>query len=97
MCLTRCSRRWTSQPRFATTDVALVVGATSVVNPTARTSRGTPILEVGDVQQVVFLKRSMHPGSAGVENELLYDPKAVLLFGDAKDSLAKVGSGVKTF
>jgi len=88
-------------PAFATTDVALVVGANDVVNPAARTTPGAPIygmpiLEVGQAQQVVFLKRSMRPGFAGIENELLYDPKTMLLFGDAKDSLTKVVSGVKT-
>jgi len=87
-------------PQFATADVALVVGANDVVNPAAKTMPsapifGMPILEVGDAQQVVFLKRSMRPGFAGIENELLFDPKTMLLFGDAKDSLAKVVSGVK--
>jgi NAD(P) transhydrogenase subunit beta len=54
-----------------------------------------PILEVSDSQQVVFLKRSMRPGFAGIENELLYDPKTTLLFGDAKDSLTKVLGALK--
>jgi H+-translocating NAD(P) transhydrogenase subunit beta len=54
-----------------------------------------PILEVGQANQVVFLKRSMRPGFAGIENELLYDPKTTLLFGDAKDSLGKVLGAVK--
>jgi NAD(P) transhydrogenase subunit beta len=54
-----------------------------------------PILEVPDAQQVVFLKRSMRPGFAGIENELLYDPKTTLLFGDAKDSLTKVLGALK--
>ena len=54
-----------------------------------------PILEVDEAQQVIFLKRSMRPGFAGIENELLYDPKTTLLFGDAKDSLTKVLSAVK--
>jgi NAD(P) transhydrogenase subunit beta len=87
-------------PQFATADVALVVGANDVVNPAAKTSPGAPIygmpiLEVGDAQQVVFLKRSMRPGFAGIENELLYDPKTMLLFGDAKESLSKVVTSVK--
>ena len=87
-------------PQFATTDVALVVGANDVVNPAAKTMPdapiyGMPILEVDDAQQVVFLKRSMRPGFAGIENELLYEPKTMLLFGDAKDSLTKVVTGVK--
>ncbi|MEB0001556.1 NAD(P)(+) transhydrogenase (Re/Si-specific) subunit beta [Cryobacterium sp. RTC2.1] len=82
-------------PEFKNTDVALVVGANDVVNPAAKTSPGSPIygmpiLDVGDARQVVFLKRSMRPGFAGIENELLYDPKTTLLFGDAKDSLTKI-------
>jgi len=87
-------------PEFKTADVVLVVGANDVVNPAAKTSPGAPIygmpiLEVSDAQQVIFLKRSMRPGFAGIENELLYDPKTSLLFGDAKDSLTKVLSAVK--
>ena len=54
-----------------------------------------PILEVGDAANVIFLKRSMRPGFAGIENELLYDPKTTLLFGDAKDTLTKVVSALK--
>jgi NAD(P) transhydrogenase subunit beta len=87
-------------PEFANTDVALVVGANDVVNPAAKSSPGSPIygmpiLEVVQAQQVVFLKRSMRPGFAGIENELLHDPKTTLLFGDAKESLAKVLAAVK--
>jgi len=87
-------------PEFANTDVALVVGANDVVNPAAKSSPGSPIygmpiLEVVQAQQVVFLKRSMRPGFAGIENELLHDPKTTLLFGDAKDSLSKVLGAVK--
>ncbi|KRE77586.1 NAD(P)(+) transhydrogenase (Re/Si-specific) subunit beta [Arthrobacter sp. Soil763] len=88
-------------PEFATTDVALVVGANDVVNPAAKSSPGSPIygmpiLEVIQARQVVFLKRSMRPGFAGIENELLHDPKTTLLFGDAKDSLSRVLGAVKT-
>ena len=54
-----------------------------------------PILDVAQAQQVVFLKRSMRPGFAGIENELLYDPRTTLLFGDAKDSLTKVLGALK--
>jgi NAD(P) transhydrogenase subunit beta len=87
-------------PEFKNTDVALVVGANDVVNPAAKSAPGSPIygmpiLEVGQAREVVFLKRSMRPGFAGIENELLYDPKTTLLFGDAKDSLAKVLGAVK--
>jgi NAD(P) transhydrogenase subunit beta len=87
-------------PQFKTADVALVVGANDVVNPAAKTSPGSPIygmpiLDVADAKQVVFLKRSMRPGFAGIENELLYEPQTTLLFGDAKDSLTKVLTAVK--
>ena len=88
-------------PEFSSTDVVLVVGANDVVNPAARTDKsapiyGMPILDVDQAQQVVFLKRSMRPGFAGIENEFLYDPKTTMLFGDAKDSLTKVVSSLKT-
>jgi H+-translocating NAD(P) transhydrogenase subunit beta len=87
-------------PTFAQTDVALVIGANDVVNPAAKTSPGAPIygmpiLEVGNAANVIFLKRSMRPGFAGIENELLYDPKTTLLFGDAKTSLTAVVSALK--
>lgn len=87
-------------PEFSHTDVVLVVGANDVVNPAAKTAPGSPIygmpiLEVNQANQVIFLKRSMRPGFAGIENELLFDPKTTLLFGDAKDSLSKVLGAVK--
>jgi H+-translocating NAD(P) transhydrogenase subunit beta len=87
-------------PEFRTTDVALVVGANDVVNPAAHAAPGSPIygmpiLDVEHAQQVVFLKRSMRPGFAGIENELLFDPRTTLLFGDAKDSLGKLVAAVK--
>jgi len=87
-------------PTFPQTDVVLVVGANDVVNPAAKTTPGCPIygmpiLEVDKAANVIFLKRSMRPGFAGIENELLYEPKTTLLFGDAKDSLTKVVSALK--
>lgn len=87
-------------PEFSATDVVLVVGANDVVNPAAKSDPsapiyGMPILDVADAAQVVFLKRSMRPGFAGIENELLFDPKTTLLFGDAKESLTKVVGAVK--
>ena len=87
-------------PEFPNTDIALVVGANDVVNPAAKSTPGAPIygmpiLEVAQAGQVVFLKRSMRPGFAGIENELLHDPKTTLLFGDAKESLTKVLGAVK--
>jgi NAD(P) transhydrogenase subunit beta len=54
-----------------------------------------PILNVDAAQQIVFLKRSMRPGFAGIENEVLFDSKTTMLFGDAKDSLTKVVSALK--
>ena len=80
---------------FRTTDVVLVVGANDVVNPAARTTRGSPIygmpiLNADHAHAVVFLKRSLRPGFAGIENELLHDPRTTLLFGDAKDSLTRL-------
>jgi NAD(P) transhydrogenase subunit beta len=85
---------------MAATDVALVVGANDVVNPAARTEPGCPIygmpiLDVDSARTVVFLKRSMRPGFAGIDNPLLYDPKTTMLFGDAKESLAKLVAAVK--
>ncbi len=87
-------------PTFPQTDVVLVVGANDVVNPAAKTTPGCPIygmpiLDVSEAGNVIFLKRSMRPGFAGIENELLYDAKTTLLFGDAKDSLTKVVNALK--
>jgi NAD(P) transhydrogenase subunit beta len=89
-----------ANPELRTADVALVVGANDVVNPAARNSPGAPIygmpiLDVDQAKAVVFLKRSMRPGFAGISNELLYDPKTTLLFGDAKESLTKLVAAVK--
>jgi NAD(P) transhydrogenase subunit beta len=90
----------TANSELRVTDVALVVGANDVVNPAARHAQGSPIygmpiLDVDAATNVVFCKRSMRPGFAGIENELLYDPKTGLLFGDAKESLTKVVAAVK--
>lgn len=86
---------------FSNASVAVVVGANDVVNPSARTDKtspifGMPILNADQAEQVVFMKRSMRPGFAGVENELLFNDKTTLLFGDAKDSLSKVVAAVKS-
>ncbi|WP_151083753.1 NAD(P)(+) transhydrogenase (Re/Si-specific) subunit beta [Nocardioides cynanchi] len=85
---------------FKDTDVALVVGANDVVNPAARTTPsapiyGMPILNADAARQVIFMKRSMRPGFAGIENELLFDQRTSLLFGDAKDSMSKLLNAVK--
>jgi NAD(P) transhydrogenase subunit beta len=88
-------------PEFPRTDVALVIGANDVVNPDARSNAdspiyGMPILNVDQAQQVVVLKRSMNPGFAGIENPLFLNPKTVMLFGDAKESVEKLAASVKT-
>jgi NAD(P) transhydrogenase subunit beta len=87
-------------PDFPQTDVALVIGANDVTNPAARHDKsspiyGMPILEVDKAQHVVVLKRSMNPGFAGIENELYYEEQTTMLFGDAKDSVAKLVGEVK--
>ena len=87
-------------PEFKQADVVLVVGANDVVNPAAETTPGAPIygmpiLHANQARQVIFLKRSMRPGFAGIENELLYEPTTTLLFGDAKDTMSKLLSEVK--
>jgi proton-translocating NAD(P)+ transhydrogenase subunit beta len=89
-----------ANPEFSRTDVAVVVGANDVVNPDARNNQGSPIygmpiLNVDDAQTVVVLKRSMNPGFAGIENPLFYNPKTVMLFGDAKESIVKLTQDVK--
>jgi H+-translocating NAD(P) transhydrogenase subunit beta len=87
-------------PEFKQADVALVVGANDVVNPAAETTPGAPIygmpiLHANQAHQVVFMKRSMRPGFAGIENELLYEPTTTLLFGDAKDTMGKLLAELK--
>src|SRR5207248_1380908 len=85
---------------FPRTDVSLVIGANDVVNPDARSNSsspiyGMPILNVDQSQAIVVLKRSMNPGFAGIENPLFLNPKTVMLFGDAKESVGKLAAGVK--
>jgi H+-translocating NAD(P) transhydrogenase subunit beta len=89
-----------ANPEFARTNVVLVVGANDVVNPDARNNQGSPIygmpiLNVDEAETVVVLKRSMSPGFAGIENPLFFNPKTVMLFGDAKDSITKLIGDVK--
>ena len=86
---------------FKQADVVLVVGANDVVNPAARTTPGAPIygmpiLNADQAGQVIFMKRSMRPGFAGIENELLFDPRTTLLFGDAKQTMSKLLNAVKS-
>jgi NAD(P) transhydrogenase subunit beta len=90
-----------SNAEFSRTDVSLVIGANDVVNPDARNNQsspiyGMPILNVDQSQAIVVLKRSMNPGFAGIENPLFLNPKTVMLFGDAKESVGKLAAAVKT-
>ncbi len=86
--------------QFKLADAVLIVGANDVVNPSARSDSsspifGMPILNADEAKNIIFMKRSMRPGFAGVDNELMFDPKTIMLFGDAKDSLTKLVASVK--
>ena len=85
---------------FPRTDVSLVIGANDVVNPDARNNQGSPIygmpiLNVDESSAVIVLKRSMNPGFAGIDNPLFVEPNTMMLFGDAKESVAKLTAAVK--
>jgi NAD(P) transhydrogenase subunit beta len=82
-------------PEFPRTDVVLVVGANDVVNPAARNDKnspiaGMPILNASEAQTVMVIKRSMSPGFAGIDNELYYLDKTLMLFGDAKNFVTSI-------
>ena len=88
-----------ANPEMSTADVALVVGANDTVNPAAKSTPGSPIygmpiINADEAENIIFLKRSMRPGFAGIDNDLLYDPKTTMLFGDAKDTLQKLVAAV---
>lgn len=85
---------------FSNTDIALIIGANDVVNPAARTNPqspiyGMPILNADKARTVIVSKRSMNAGYAGIENELFGYPNCLMLFGDAKATMAKVVSELK--
>jgi NAD(P) transhydrogenase subunit beta len=87
-------------PQFEETDVALVIGANDVVNPAARSDAaspiyGMPILEVDKAKHAIVIKRGMSTGFAGVDNDLFYKDKTMMLFGSAKDVVAQLVSEVK--
>ncbi len=88
-------------PYFPEADIVLVVGANDVTNPAAKNNKasplyGMPILEVERAKCIIVLKRSMRPGFAGVDNDLYYNEKCMMLFGDAKDSLTRLISEMKS-
>ena len=85
---------------FPTTDVVLVLGANDVVNPAAKNDPaspiyGMPILDVEAARMVIVNKRSMKPGYAGIENDLFFEPKTSMLFGDAKKVLQDLITEIK--
>ena len=85
---------------FQNTDVALVVGANDVTNPAARTDPsspiyGMPVLNVDQAKSILVLKRGKGSGFAGIENELFYNSKTSMLFGDAKSSIDDLVAAVK--
>jgi len=87
-------------PEFDHTDVALVIGANDVVNPAARHDKaspiyGMPILDVDKAHHTIIIKRGMSAGFSGVENELFYDKNTMMLFGSARDMVAKLVTAVK--
>jgi len=87
-------------PEFPETDVALVIGANDVVNPDARTDKGSPIygmpiLDVDRAQHVFVIKRSMNPGFAGVQNPLFFNDNTMMVFGDAKGTVLKIAEAIK--
>jgi H+-translocating NAD(P) transhydrogenase subunit beta len=87
-------------PQFTNTDVVLIVGANDVVNPAAHNDPsspiyGMPILEVEHAKHIIVNKRSMNAGYAGIENELFFNQKTSMLFGDAKEALSKLVAELK--
>jgi len=86
---------------FQNADVTLVVGANDVVNPSARSDKesplyGMPILNADQARSVIICKRSLSPGFSGVDNELFYEKKTLMIFGDAKESINKIIKLLKT-
>jgi len=87
---------------FPETDVALVLGANDVVNPSARTDKsspiyGMPILDVDKARHVFVIKRSMNPGFAGIQNPLFFNDNTMMIFGDAKETVIKLTEAVKAY
>jgi NAD(P) transhydrogenase subunit beta len=85
---------------FERCDVALVIGANDVVNPAARYDKtspiyGMPILDADKAHNIIVVKRSLNPGFAGIDNEIYYNPKTYMFFGDAKGAIGKLVEAVK--
>ena len=88
-------------PEFENTDVVLIVGANDVVNPAALNNPGSPIygmpiLDAYKAKNIIVNKRSMNAGYSGIENDLFYDAKTSMYFGDAKKALAELVAEIKT-
>lgn len=90
-----------ANPMMPTTDVCIIVGANDVVNPASQDDPGSPIygmpvIRVWEAKNVIVMKRSMRPGYAGIENPLFFHERTKMLFGDAKETLNKLVTELKT-
>ena len=86
--------------KFSQTDVSIIIGANDVVNPAAKLDEnspiyGMPILDVEKSKSIVVLKRSMNPGFAGLDNNIFYNDKTIMFFGDAKNSIDSLTKSFK--